>query len=43
MSTSQVSGVQTLTGAVYVYDGDGTMLKSIINGVSTYYLGRVRA
>lgn len=25
---------------MYVYDGDGTMVKSIINGVSTYYPGR---
>ena len=37
---SPLSGIESLTGAVYVYDGDGTMVKSIINGVSTYYAGR---
>ncbi len=35
-----LSGVETLTGAEYVYDGDGTIVNSIINGVSTYYPGR---
>ena len=40
MGMSPLRGVESLTGAVYVYDGDGTMVKSIINGVSTYYAGR---
>ncbi len=28
------------TGATYTYDGDGNMVKSVVNGVTTYYAGR---
>jgi hypothetical protein len=30
----------SLQSAVYVYDGDGSLVKSIINNVVTYYVGR---
>jgi hypothetical protein len=32
--------VTSLQSAVYVYDGDGNLVKSIINEVVTYYAGR---
>ena len=32
--------METLESAIYIYDGDGTMVKSIINGVMTFYPGR---
>jgi hypothetical protein len=32
--------VTSLQSAVYVYDGDGNLVKSVINEVVTYYVGR---
>jgi hypothetical protein len=32
--------VTSLQSAVYVYDGDGNLVKSIVNEVVTYYAGR---
>lgn len=31
---------QALTGAQYAYDGDGTLIRGTINGVTTFYPGR---
>ncbi len=32
---------EPLQNAYYTYDGDGNMVKSVINGKSTYYLGKL--
>jgi len=32
--------LQPFTGATYTYDGDGNMVKAIINGITTYYVSR---
>ena len=37
-----LAGVQStgpIESAIFIYDGDGNMVKSIIDGVSTYYIG----
>ncbi len=31
---------QTLTGAQYTYDGDGTLMRGTLNGTTTFYPGR---
>ncbi len=31
---------QALTGAQYAYDGDGTLMRGTVNGVTTFYPGR---
>jgi hypothetical protein len=32
---------QPLQNATYIYDADGNLVKSVINGRSTYYLGKL--
>ena len=32
---------EALQSAYYVYDGDSNLVKSVINGKSTYYLGKL--
>ncbi|NSW52155.1 MAG: hypothetical protein HPY85_06600 [Anaerolineae bacterium] len=39
--TAEVAGMASFTTIQYVYDGDGTMVKSIIDGVTTYYVGGI--
>ena len=34
-----VSNLATGQGATYVYDGDGRLVKGVVNGVTTYYAG----
>ncbi|MBW8012824.1 MAG: hypothetical protein FVQ83_16530 [Chloroflexi bacterium] len=34
------TAIPTFTGATYLYDGDGNMVKSVVNGVTTFYAGR---
>ena len=34
-----VSNLATGQGATYVYDGDGRLVKGVVNGVATYYAG----
>lgn len=39
--TPTEAAAEPLQNAYYVYDGDGNLVKSIINGKSTYYLGKL--
>jgi hypothetical protein len=34
-------GTEELVSASYTYDGDGNMVKSVVNGVTTYYVGGI--
>jgi hypothetical protein len=45
-ATATATGIPTegmpepLQNATYIYDGDSNLVKSVINGKSTYYLGK---